>query len=53
MIAEELTVDKETGGQISRTKLCAKMVPKNPPDFSHKTNTNARKRSVLTRSCRV
>jgi hypothetical protein len=46
---------KETGGRIvtanlNMIKLCAKTVPKSPPVFSHKTNTNTRTLSVLTRS---
>jgi hypothetical protein len=57
MRAEELNMDKETVRQTSRTvkttKVCAKMAPKNPPVFSHKTNSNTQARSVLTRTCPV
>jgi hypothetical protein len=56
MTAEELNVDKETVREILTTnlnekKVCSKMVPKNPPVFSHKRNTSPRTRSVLARSC--
>jgi hypothetical protein len=54
--AEELNMDKETVRRILTTNwnmknVCAKMVLKNPPVFSHKINTNARTRSVIPRSC--
>jgi len=48
-------MDKETMRQIltnfNMLKLCAKMVPNSLPVFNHKTNTDARTRSILTRSC--
>jgi hypothetical protein len=55
MIVEMLNMDKETARQILTTNLnkkrmCTKMVPKNLAVFSRKTNTNARTRSLLTRS---
>jgi len=58
MIAEHLNMDKETSRQILTTnlktkKVFAKMVPKNPPAFSLKRNTNAQTRSVHTRSWTV
>jgi hypothetical protein len=58
MIAGELNMDKETvrhslTTNLNMKKVCAKMVPKDPPVFSNKTNTNAPTRSVLTRSCPV
>jgi orotate phosphoribosyltransferase-like protein len=53
MIAEELKMDRETVRQILTTnlnmkKVCAKMVPKNLPVFSWKTNTSTRTDSVLS-----
>jgi len=58
MVTEELSMEKEMARQILTTnlnmeKVCAKMVPKNTPVFSHKTNANAGIRSVLTSLPRV
>jgi hypothetical protein len=58
MTEEDLNMHKEAARQIlttnfSRKQLCAKMVPKSPPVFRHKTNTNARTPSVLTTSCPI
>jgi hypothetical protein len=56
MVIEELNMDKDTVRQILTTNLnvkeaCAKMISKNLPVFSQRTNTNAQACSILTRSC--
>jgi hypothetical protein len=56
MIAEEMNMGKEMMRQILTTnmkmrKVCAKIVPKNTPVLSWKTNINARTCSILTRFC--
>jgi hypothetical protein len=56
MVAEELNMDKEMVRKILTTNLniknvCVKMVTKDMPVFSQKTNTKARTHTVLNRSC--
>jgi hypothetical protein len=55
MITEEMNVEKDMVRQILTTnlnmkKVCAKMVPKNLPVLSLKTNTNSPPYAILTRS---
>jgi hypothetical protein len=56
MTAEELNMDKRKARQILtinyeyENSVC-QVVPKDPPVFSPKTNTNARTLSVPTKSC--